>query len=293
VTPTPGLAGGTGAGGVVAGEGAVAGGISTGAVAAAGVAAIVVVCVIAGIQLWRMMKFQEELEAQGFVILDDPLAVCIRNCHTGPVKLPTFREFPDLPAPDFPTRLSPRDVDLLRRWLDEKPTPGRGKEQKTEPKPEPKPQPRYRPGDPDVDEDERRGCRGRATYPRGGNTCHDKFASSYSGVPREWEVTTPQGLSESFDARGQDRHTLYEMKTGYGWLGIKNPTPLQQRWINDTRERWQEQSATQQLVAALCGYDLVWVFSNRHAEEFASGLIEPPTRYVGFSCDEDGERRRR
>jgi hypothetical protein len=216
--------------------------------------------------------------------------LCIRNCHTGPVKLPTFRDFPQLPlGPSL--RFSPRDFDLARRWFDETPTPNRERERQT--KPEPAPGPRFRPGNPDVDEEERRGCRGRATFARGGNSCHDRFATSVSDVPREWEVITPTGLSDSFDARGQDRHTLYEMKTGYGWLGVRNPSPRQRVMIDRTRERWQEQSAHQQMVADACGYDLVWYFNNRDAEAYARGIIQPPTRYVPFPCDEDGERRRR
>jgi hypothetical protein len=100
-------------------------------------------------------------------------------------------------------------------------------------------------------------------------------------------------VSDSFDARGPDGRTLYEMKTGYGWLGVQNPTPQQRRMIDDTRERWQVQSALQQFVADRCGYDLVWYFSNRHAEEYARGIIQPRTVYLPFRCDQDGERRRR
>jgi len=40
---------------------------------------------------------------------------------------------------------------------------------------------------------------------RGGNSCHDRFATSVSGVSREWGVETPEGLYVEFDAYGQDR----------------------------------------------------------------------------------------
>jgi uncharacterized protein DUF4157 len=271
---------------VQAGTGATTG-ISMGAVAAGGVVAIVAICVIAGIQLWRLGSFQQELEAQGFIILDDPLAVCIRGCHTSPVPVPQFREFPDLP-PELelrPRPFSPSERERLRRWIERQPT-RRTEEQ-------PRPEPRLRPGDPDVEDEERRGCRGTATYPRGGNTCHDQFATSVSGVTREWLLITPIGLEESFDARGRDGRTLYEMKTGYGFLGIRNPTLRQRDMIEEVRQRWVEQSSMQQLVADLCGYDLVWYFSNRAAKEWADGVIEPRTVYMPFRCDTDGERRRR
>lgn len=164
-------------------------------------------------------------------------------------------------------------------------------QRKPRPQPEPLPTRRLRPGDPDVEEEERRGCRGRAGPQRGGNTCHDQFATSASGVSREWVVTTPTGLTESFDARGPGGDTLYEMKTGYGFLGIRNPTPGQRTMIDKTAERWQRQSARQQLVADLCGYDLVWYFTNENARAYADGIIQPRTVRVPFRCDTDGERR--
>ena len=290
--PTVPLAGaGAGEVGVAVGTGetaAAATGISAGAVAATGALAIIAICVIAGIELWQFGKFQAELESRGFIILDDALAVCIKGCHTSPVRLPTFREFPDTPTfPQPEARLRPRDEETIRRWLDQVPEPTQGTKE------QPRPAPRYRPGDPDVEDEERRGCRGTATYPRGGNTCHDQFATSVSGVTREWLVTTPYGLSESFDARSPGGNTLYEMKTGHGFLGIRNPTPRQQDMIDRTRERWQRQAATQQLVADLCGYDLVWYFTNEAARAYADGIIQARTVRVPFRCDADGERQRR
>lgn len=277
------------AGGAAA-AGATTATISAGAVAATGVVAIVAICVIAGIELWQLAQFQAELESRGFVILDDALAVCIKGCHTSPVRLPAFREFPDLlPAPRLPSsRLSPADETALREWVDKYPGPARTPQAEEQPRPAP----RSRPGDTDVEDEERKGCRGTATYPRGGNTCHDQFATSVSGVTREWLVTTPTGLSDSFDARSPDGHTLYEMKTGYGFLGIQNPTPRQREMIDRTRTRWQNQAALQQLVADLCGYDLVWYFTNEAARAFADGIIQARTVRVPFRCDQDGERRR-
>lgn len=261
--------------------------ISTGTiVAATGVLAIAAICVIAGIQIWRLSRFQRELESRGFIVLDDPLAVCIKGCHTSPVPLPRFREFPDLTTtPGLPTsRITPTEEETLRKWIEAAQEPAAQTEG------QPRPAPRVRPGDPDVEDEERKGCRGRAGAQRGGNTCHDQFATSVSGVSREWVVTTPTGVTESFDARSRGGDTLYEMKTGYGFLGIRNPTPRQQTMIDNTRRRWQRQSARQQLVADLCGYDLVWYFTNEAARAFADGIIQPRTVRVPFRCDVDGER---
>lgn len=65
-----------------------------GAITIGGIAAIVVVCVIAGIELWQLGKFQNELRRRGLIILDDPLAVCIGGCHL-PTR-PPVGEFPRL-----------------------------------------------------------------------------------------------------------------------------------------------------------------------------------------------------
>lgn len=105
-------------------------------------------------------------------------------------------------------------------------------------------------------------------------------------------VVTPEGLSDSFDARGQDRRTLYEMKTGYGWLLNANLTPAQQRFRETTLERWTRQGSHQFAVAGRCGYDLVWVLTNEAARRFADGIVPAPTRTVRFSCNEVGERGR-
>jgi hypothetical protein len=252
---------------------------------ATGVLAIVAICVIAGIQIWQLSKFQRELESRGFIVLDDALAVCIRGCHTSPVPLPRFREFPELaPTPGLPTsRITPTDIEKLRTWIEAEEPTARTKEQL-------RPAPRVRAGDPDVEDEERRGCRGRAGAQRGGNTCHDQFATSVSGVSREWVVTTPAGVTESFDARSRGGDTVYEMKTGYGFLGIRNSTPRQRTMIDSTRRRWQRQAARQQLVADMCGYDLVWYFTNEAARAFADGIIQPRTVRVPFRCDVDGER---
>lgn len=88
-------------------------------VATAGIAAIVAICVVAGYQLWKLGKFQEELRAKGFIIIGDPLAVCIAGCHLpARPQTPDFRDFPRLPdRPLFPP--TGPDTDAIERWIRE------------------------------------------------------------------------------------------------------------------------------------------------------------------------------
>jgi hypothetical protein len=127
-TPPPMLAPGAGAG---AGAGLGIGG----AVTVAGIAAIVAVCVIAGIQLWQLSKFQEELGRRGLIILHDPLAICIRGCHLP--SRPPVREIP-LPRRD---PFDKRTLEEIRKWL----------EREKGPQPTPQPTPR-----PDEEEQQRK-----------------------------------------------------------------------------------------------------------------------------------------
>lgn len=102
----------TATGGTVAGIGA-------GTVAAAaGVTAIVAICVIAGIQLWELGRFQAELEAGGHIILDDALQVCIKGCHMGGPQ-PLSRLGDRFPAP-------PLRLDKLPDWVESRGGPRTG-----------------------------------------------------------------------------------------------------------------------------------------------------------------------
>jgi hypothetical protein len=160
-----------------------------------------------------------------------------------------------------------------------------------EPKPAPAPAPRPAKGpkadpilppvkrpDPDTDEDRRKGCRGYASAQRGGNNCHDDYAFKISGTTRDYDVMTPDGLVASYDGRAHSP-TLYEVKTGYGFL-LGPDSPRKQQAI----ARMQEQAANQQLVADRCGYDLIWFFNEKAVAELMSGLIQPRVRHVKFKC---------
>jgi hypothetical protein len=105
-----------------------------GAAAAGGIAAVVAVCVIAAYQLWELGKFQEELRAKGFIILEDPLAQCIGACHA------PSRSAPPL-ARDFPPLTGSQIEDWLRPEAGRKPQqPSPVPAQKTDPEPDTEPE---------------------------------------------------------------------------------------------------------------------------------------------------------
>jgi hypothetical protein len=68
--------------------------------AVAGPAALAAVVVLTSYLLWTIGQFQDKLRAKGFVILEDPLALCVGGCHMpGPKAGPSIPDFPGL-TPD-------------------------------------------------------------------------------------------------------------------------------------------------------------------------------------------------
>jgi hypothetical protein len=159
---------------------------------------------------------------------------------------------------------------------------------KTDKKPEEKPKtelkPRPKPLSDTDTEDDPGPCRSMPVGQRGGNTCHDAFATQVSGSPREWGVETPEGLYRDFDALGAGR-MLFEIKTGYGYLLNTSPQTAQMR--ERTILQFIDQASAQQLIADRCGYGLVWVFNNRAVADLVQGFVEPLVTYRPFDCDED------
>lgn len=247
------------------------------------VGAVVVVSIVA-LVFWS--RFQRALESQGYVILPSPLAVCIAGCHQPAA--PTFKSQPRLfddlspttPTPWGPGKISEADRKKLEDWL--KPEAAKPKPQPT-PTPTPVTPPLPRP-DPDTEEEERKGCRGRATAQRGSNSCHDLFATMVSGTSREWGIKTPEGLYADFDARTAGG-TLYEVKTGYGFL--LNTSPATSLLREQTIHRFIDQSQHQLAIAARCGYPLVWMFNDPRVAALVNGMIQPPVISVSFPCNED------
>jgi Domain of unknown function (DUF4157) len=76
-----------------------------------GPAIIVLLLVVAAEQLWSLGQFEEELRRQGFIILEDPLALCIGGCHL-PAK-------PGAPKWDQPpsTKFPPITAGDVSKWL--------------------------------------------------------------------------------------------------------------------------------------------------------------------------------
>jgi hypothetical protein len=144
---------------------------------------------------------------------------------------------------------------------------------------------------PDVlqeEETDEHGCRYEPIAMKFGRyPCHADFAASLSGDRREFRVTTPEGLSVDFDAMDHGR-TLYEVKTGYGWLLSSHPA-MQDR-ISATRDRFIAQSVEQTIVAERCGRPLRWYFNNEAVALDFEGRIQPPVIYRPFRCDVDSDR---
>jgi hypothetical protein len=74
--------------------------------AGAGLAAIAVLAVIEAYALWQLGEFQDKLREKGFVILEDPQALCVGGCHMpAPHSAPSLSQSPGLPP------------DVLKDWL--------------------------------------------------------------------------------------------------------------------------------------------------------------------------------
>jgi Domain of unknown function (DUF4157) len=143
-----------------------------------------------------------------------------------------------------------------------------------------RPKPRSRRPDPDT-EQEKGPCKAKATAKRGGNTCHDQFATSISGTNREWTVTSRDGENVDFDALAHGMQ-LFEIKTGYGFL--LNNAPSNRLKQIATLTKFHEQSERQSLIAKSCGYSLTWYFNDKHVTELVDGMIEPKVQYAPFRC---------
>lgn len=112
-----------------------------GALPAAAVVAIAGLFVLAIAEEVRISRFIRELEAVGFVVLANPLAVCIGACHGAPRARALPKDMPwqfaepqpwPMPRPDWDDPVTRRQVE---RWL----------EAEKKPTPEPTPGPQRRP----------------------------------------------------------------------------------------------------------------------------------------------------
>ena len=191
--------------------------------------------------LSSLASFQKALYKQGYVILPNPLGVCIGLCHRS-----AAQPFP--PLPELPPILKPM---------------------------------------PDPEEEELF-CQVEQVAPKFGRyPCHSDFAKTFSGTRREFQVTAPEGISKSFDAKWGNM--LYEVKTGYGWMLNPNLSPHMQRRKEKVIDHFSSQSQMQLLVSTRCGYELNWYFNSESVAKYFQSLVEPPVEFKEFDCDKDSD----
>lgn len=114
----------------------------------AGPAIVVTIMVLAVSELWSFAQFQEALRAQGYVILENPLAICIGGCHLpSQPQMPSSPPFSNLPRiPLGPDSLTPKEMDDLTKWIEgTRKAPQPAPTQQTQPQPTPQPQPQPAP----------------------------------------------------------------------------------------------------------------------------------------------------
>jgi hypothetical protein len=247
-------------GGAAVTETAAATTAASGAVAAATVAVpIAVGVVIAIVDLLGYASFQRALHDAGYVILPEPLGVCIGSCHTAPV--PTTPRFPDLPTePLIPPATTDEEMRRIAEWLSSsRPTPA----PTTPPAPAPEPAPRE-------DEDERRRCRlVPRESSRGGDPLSDLFCSLVSGGGTSYDIYSPVGIAE-IDALQGD--TWYECKCGQ--VSLVRAWRAGYRWARLALEGGgrsmglDEQVRRQSRIAVVCGYRYRLVVASDEVAEF-------------------------
>ncbi|NDJ75930.1 MAG: DUF4157 domain-containing protein [Chloroflexi bacterium] len=144
---------------------------------------------------------------------------------------------------------------------------------------------------PDIDFDmiggqcDRNGCQIEPIAQQFGRyPCHADFARSISGVSREFRITTPEGLSEDFDAMDYGG-ALYEVKTGYRWVPFSSNQAARQAVI----ARFIDQAERQLAVAERCRRTLDWYFNDDQAAAFFEPLVRPPVHFVPFDCNQDSD----
>lgn len=88
-------------------------GLGVGATVVAPAAAIAGVLLVAGFQLWALGRFQAALRDKGFILLDEPLGLCIGGCHMAPRPQPSL--FPLRPRLDT-------DLEPITDWIKKRDT---------------------------------------------------------------------------------------------------------------------------------------------------------------------------
>lgn len=111
-----------------------------------------VVLIVAIVDLFSYAKFELALRRAGYIVLPNPLGVCIGLCHTSPATPTPLRPFPDFPErpllPDWPSKpLTPQERKRLEDWLEPQapPTTANPPTTQTPPLPLPKTKPQEKP----------------------------------------------------------------------------------------------------------------------------------------------------
>ena len=236
---------------------AVATGAAAGTVAVP--VAVGVVLVLAVVDLVSWGRFQTTLRQHGYIILPNPLAVCIGSCHQPTRPSQPFREFPDFP-PLTPTPFPPpgQISPDLERWIrDQSPRSGPRQTSPTQdvgPTAQPRPDPARR--------RRRRGdeCIMQEAFPLGGNAEHDALAAFVTGQPVEYILSTSAGfLTARYDGKDAG-DTLYEIKTRHDFLNLLDQPqqrlgPRGRGALGEGVPNLIAQIENQAMVAALCGYE--------------------------------------
>jgi hypothetical protein len=207
------------AGVAVAATEATGAGVSAGAMAAAtaaAVAVLVIACVVVAVEAWQLSRFQHELEAKGYIVLDDALGRCISGCHGSPqpirsfpdLDLPPLRPIPEFPFPGRPVPMS--DIEIGGRRRPRTPDDDWGDPEGQRKKEKPRDRPLDRGPDTDIDPraDKRRRSR-RCQELFGYAPCVDErtredVAQSFANSRGQWQSSSAitcyeRGGSGSFD----------------------------------------------------------------------------------------------
>jgi hypothetical protein len=186
-----------------------------------------------------------------------------------------------------PIPLSDETEEQREARLKRTPTADPTTSTESQPTPERRTDP-FVPTAPEEDEPYRRRCSVEEVDPMFGRyPCHSDFAKTFSGSRREFLVTTPEGFGIRFDAKRGE--TLYEVKTGYGWMLNPKLTPEMKERRERVLEDFHDQAFKQFLVSLRCGYDLVWYFNSKKVAEYFNSLLEPDVKGKKFDCKKDSD----
>ena len=237
---------------------------------AAGVATVAVpvvvgvVLIIAIVDLFSYGRFELALRRAGYIVLPNPLGVCIGLCHTSPASpaspVPLQPYTYHLRAPKFGTK---EIEDWLKPSSTTKPTPV------TPPIPAPKPK---------TDEETKKDCRlVRRAVARGNDPLSELFCSMVA-MGSSYDIYSTMGVAEIDALSGR---TWYECKCGF--LSTVRAAKKGQFWAVLAIDRLTEQARRHLRISIHCGYTYrLAVASNEVAEFLRERLPDIDVIVVGW-----------